>query len=150
LNDDAIETIRTALFRHATVVTANIPEAEVLSGRPIKSPADMESAARGLLALGAGAILIKGGHLEGPATDVLVSAQGTEVFSADRIETPHTHGTGCTLASAIAARLACGEELVAAISGAKRYVTWAIRHAPGLGHGHGPLGWGPDGVGDGT
>ncbi len=84
-------------------------------------------------------MLVKGGHLEGPAVDVLYDGHRVIELEADRIDTPHTHGTGCTLSSAIAARLALGDDLVTATRAAKAYVTRAIAQAPGLGHGHGPL-----------
>jgi hydroxymethylpyrimidine/phosphomethylpyrimidine kinase len=93
-----------------------------------------------LAALGARAAIVKGGHLDGPAIDVLYDGRTLTEFRADRIDTPHTHGTGCTFASAMAARLALGDSLVDATGRAKQYVTEAIRHAPHLGHGHGPLG----------
>ena len=102
--------------------------------------AEARRAAERLVALGARAAVVKGGHLEGPAIDVLHDGHALLEFRADRIDTPHTHGTGCTFASAIAARLALGDSLVEATRHAKHYVTEAIRHAPGIGHGHGPLG----------
>jgi hydroxymethylpyrimidine/phosphomethylpyrimidine kinase len=89
---------------------------------------------------GARAVIVKGGHLDGPAVDVLFDGTRHVELRADRIQTRHTHGTGCTFAAAIAARLALGDPLVAAAEAAKRYVTRAIAGAPGLGHGHGPLG----------
>jgi hydroxymethylpyrimidine/phosphomethylpyrimidine kinase len=89
--------------------------------------------------LGPRAVLVKGGHLEGAAVDVLFDGREVVELRADRIDTPHTHGTGCTLSSAIAARLARGDDLGTAVRAAKIYVTRAIAQAPGLGHGHGPL-----------
>ncbi len=142
LADDAIDVVRTKLIPIATIITPNIPEAERLTGRRIDTIADMRAAARALLELGARAVLLKGGHLEGPATDVLAIAGGrVELIelTADRVPGRHTHGTGCTLSSAIAARLAQGDELRSAVERAKAYVTRALTHAPGLGHGHGPL-----------
>jgi hydroxymethylpyrimidine/phosphomethylpyrimidine kinase len=100
----------------------------------------MRAAAADLLRAGARAVVIKGGHLEGAAIDLFVDAARSETLSAPRVETPHTHGTGCTFASAIAARLALGDELLVAVRNAKAYVYRAIQLAPGLGHGHGPLG----------
>lgn len=146
LNETAVHILRARLVPQATIVTANVPEAEVLTGLTLTSVADLERAGRALVALGAHAALIKGGHLEGPATDVLVDQHGPRHFEAKRLLTPHTHGTGCTLAAAIAARLALGDSLAAAVDAAKRYVTWAISQAPGLGRGHGPLAWGAGGL----
>jgi hydroxymethylpyrimidine/phosphomethylpyrimidine kinase len=89
--------------------------------------------------MGARAVVVKGGHLTGAAVDLLDDGHTVVEFRADRLDTPHTHGTGCTFAAALAARLALGDMLPDATGAAKRYVTGAIRHAPGLGHGHGPL-----------
>ena len=139
LDDAAVAAIREALFPLAEVVTANGPEATALTDLPVTTVAEARRAAERLVALGARAALVKGGHLEGPAIDVLLDGREVTEFRAERIDTPHTHGTGCTLASAIAARLALGDSLVEATRHAKRYVTDAIRHAPGLGRGHGPL-----------
>jgi len=123
----------------ATLVTPNIPEAEALLGEPIADIGAMRAAAARLRARGARAALVKGGHLEGDAVDVF--DDGTQVLElrAERIDTPHTHGTGCTLSAAIAARLALGAPLVEAVRGAKAYVTEAIRHGYAMGHGHGPV-----------
>lgn len=139
LSDAAVAVLRHRLLALAEVVTANIPEAVALTSRTIHDVDDAKSAAKQLVALGARAALVKGGHLAGPAIDVLFDGAVITEFHADRITTPHTHGTGCTLASAIAARLALGETLVDAVRAAKHYVTRAIAEAPGLGHGHGPL-----------
>ena len=99
----------------------------------------MRDAARALIAAGAHAAVVKGGHLDGPAVDVFDDGTTVVELSAERISTRHTHGTGCTFSSAIAARLAPGASLRAAVEGAKSYVTRAITQAPGLGHGHGPV-----------
>jgi hydroxymethylpyrimidine/phosphomethylpyrimidine kinase len=123
------------------VVTANVPEAETLAGIVVDSVDAMERAAAALVRSGARYALVKGGHLSGPAIDVLADEDGCRRLEAPRIQTPHTHGTGCTLAAAIAAALALKTPVPQAVEGAKRYVTWAIRHAPGLGSGHGPLAW---------
>jgi hydroxymethylpyrimidine/phosphomethylpyrimidine kinase len=139
LNDDAVDAIRVALFPHATVITANVPEAEALTGLSIRNVDDLRAAAKRLVELGARAAVVKGGHLPGPATDVLFDGDAVTEVTADRIDTRHTHGTGCTFASAIAARLALGDDLANAVRAAKDYVTGAIAHAPQLGHGHGPL-----------
>jgi hydroxymethylpyrimidine/phosphomethylpyrimidine kinase len=139
LDRSAVDAVRTLLVPRATVVTPNVPEAELLTGLTIGSLDDLRLAAGRLQAMGAAAVLAKGGHLAGPAVDVFVDVSGSHVLQADRIDTRHTHGTGCTLSSAIAARLACGDSLGDAVRRAKAYVTRAIASAPGLGHGHGPL-----------
>ncbi|MDP9096713.1 MAG: bifunctional hydroxymethylpyrimidine kinase/phosphomethylpyrimidine kinase [Pseudomonadota bacterium] len=137
LDADALDALRRRLLPLATLITPNLPEAEVLLGHPIGDPAD---AAAELLQTGAKAVLLKGGHGEGPVlTDILADAAGVRMFTLPRIETRHTHGTGCTLASAIAAGLAQGMELDAAVDRARRYIQAAILTAPGFGAGHGPL-----------
>jgi hydroxymethylpyrimidine/phosphomethylpyrimidine kinase len=136
----AVDVMRTELLPRAHVVTPNIPEAEVLSGMPIRTLDDMREAGRRILALGPRVVLVKGGHLEGPqAIDVVCMDGDIFELSGERIDTRHTHGTGCTLASAIAANLALGQGAREALRRAKEYLTGAIRHAPGLGKGHGPL-----------
>jgi len=140
LQDAAIKALKTQLIPRAQIVTPNIPEAEVLTGLTIASADDQEKAGRALLALGAGAALIKGGHMDGDqVTDVLVSEAGVKIFTSPRIDTNNTHGTGCTLASAIATYLAQGVPMFQAVATARAYVLEAIRTAPGFGHGHGPL-----------
>jgi len=140
LQSEAVETVRRRLVPRAAVITPNRPEAEALLGQPIVGESDAEQAARALLDLGCGAVLLKGGHAAGPVIcDILVSPAGLERFESPRIETRHTHGTGCTLASALAAGLAQGLALSAAVRRARAYVLEAIRTAPGLGAGHGPL-----------
>jgi hydroxymethylpyrimidine/phosphomethylpyrimidine kinase len=122
------------------VLTPNIPEAETLTGIPIRDTNDMRNAGERLHALGASAVLVKGGHGQGDSVgDVLVDRQGMRTFSSPRIESRNTHGTGCTLATAIACGLAQGMTLVDSIERARAYVQEAIRTAPGFGHGHGPL-----------
>ena len=139
LAEDAAATLRDNLLPLATVVTPNVHEAQALTGLTIRSVADARQAGEMLVDAGAQAALVKGGHLEGaPATDVLVTAESTEIFTGEWIEQRHTHGTGCTYASAIAARLALGEELRDAISSAKQYVTEAIRGGLDIGQGIGP------------
>jgi hydroxymethylpyrimidine/phosphomethylpyrimidine kinase len=140
LQDEAIETLVEVLLPLATVVTPNVHEAEHLTDIEIETPEDLRSAADALLGYGPDAVLVKGGHLSGTeeAVDVLVDGEGAQSFAAPRIDTTHTHGTGCTYASAIAANLAKGHDLAAAVERAKRYVTGAIRHALPLGHGRGP------------
>jgi hydroxymethylpyrimidine/phosphomethylpyrimidine kinase len=139
LDDDAVGALRTRLLPLATIVTPNAPEAGVLVGRPVTTLDGQRDAAVELVRLGAGAALVKGGHLEGPATDVLATAAGVVDLPAERIASRHTHGTGCTLAAAIAANLATGADLRDAVERAKAYVTRCIRQAPGLGRGCGPL-----------
>ncbi len=140
LNPDATGLVKTKLVKLATVLTPNIPEAELLLGRRIRSIAQQREAAVKLLKLGPKAVLLKGGHLPGAGiTDFLATAEGVVVFVSPRIETRHTHGTGCTLASAIATGLAQGRTLRDAVTRARAYVYAAIAAAPGLGAGHGPL-----------
>ena len=140
LQDAAIETLIDELLPLATVVTPNVHEAEHLTGVTIETTEDLEAAGKALLDHGPDAVLVKGGHLSGAdeAVDVLVDGDASRRFAAPRINTTHTHGTGCTYASAIAANLAKGHDLTSAIGRAKRYVTGAIRHALPLGHGRGP------------
>ena len=139
LAEDAASTLRDKLLPLATVVTPNVHEAEALTGLSIKTVADAQQAGEMLVEAGASAALVKGGHLEGaPATDVLVTASETQVFKGEWIDQRHTHGTGCTYASAIAAHLALGEELADAIRNAKEYVTEAIRGGLEIGRGIGP------------
>ena len=140
LDLEAVQAIRTELLPLAHVVTPNIPEAEVLAGMQIRSFDDMETAGRRIVALGPRVVLVKGGHLSGPdSVDIAVTVDRCQRFTGPRFQTQHTHGTGCTLASAIAANLASGMGEMDAIGAAREYVEGAIRHAPGLGKGHGPL-----------
>jgi hydroxymethylpyrimidine/phosphomethylpyrimidine kinase len=139
LDADAVAALRDRLLPWAEVVTPNVPEAEALTGLTLTTAADLHRAAKCLVDMGARAALVKGGHLEGPAVDVLWDGRRSVELVADRIVSPHTHGTGCTLSSAIAARLALGDTLETACRAAKIYVTRAIAQAPGLGRGHGPL-----------
>ena len=137
---DAVAALSAELIPRAAIVTPNLSEAEALIGRRVSTIADMRDAAAELMRRGARAVVIKGGHLDGPAIDLFADAHSSEEMSAPRVQTPHTHGTGCTFASAIAARLALGDDLLSAVRAAKAYVHRAIQLAPGLGHGHGPLG----------
>ncbi|MSP25270.1 MAG: bifunctional hydroxymethylpyrimidine kinase/phosphomethylpyrimidine kinase [Myxococcales bacterium] len=141
LRQDAQVLFGLRLLPVASLVTPNVPEAEALAGLPVKCVEDMALAAERLLVRGAGAVLIKGAHLEGEEiTDLLRTADGEEHrFVGPRIDTRHTHGTGCTLASAIAVGLARGLRLTDAIVRARSFVTAAIRSAPGFGTGQGPL-----------
>jgi hydroxymethylpyrimidine/phosphomethylpyrimidine kinase len=144
LAPDALELFRTQLLPRADLLTPNAPEAEALTGLPVRDLEDQRRAGEALLAAGARAVLVKGGHLPGDrVTDLLVTPTGETAFEAARIETRHTHGTGCTLASACATGLAQGLALTEAVARAWAYVQEAIARAPGLGRGQGPLdhGW---------
>jgi hydroxymethylpyrimidine/phosphomethylpyrimidine kinase len=141
LKDEAIETLLDELLPRATLITPNTHEAAHLTGvDAVDTVDDLRRAAEALYEKGPDAVLVKGGHLDGEdeAVDVLVDGDGARTFAAPRIDTRHTHGTGCTYASAIAANLAKGHDLHAAVDRAKRYVTGAIRHALSLGNGRGP------------
>ena len=137
--EDAVDTLRTSVVPLASVITPNIPEAESLTGMKIVSAIEVRSAAQALIDLGAKAVVVKGGHREGPATDLFYDGSLFQEFSAQRIDTANTHGTGCTFASAVAAGLAKGLEPVDAVASAKEYVTEAIRNSFPMGGGHGPL-----------
>ncbi|RAK58249.1 bifunctional hydroxymethylpyrimidine kinase/phosphomethylpyrimidine kinase [Phenylobacterium deserti] len=140
LADDAIATVRGELVPRSALLTPNAPEAAALTGLAVETTDDLRRAGEALLELGARAVLMKGGHVAGErVTDVLLTAAGETLFEGERIETRHTHGTGCTLASACAAGLAQGLDLVAAVARAWNYVHEAMLRAPGLGRGHGPL-----------
>jgi hydroxymethylpyrimidine/phosphomethylpyrimidine kinase len=140
LEDDAVTLIRSALVPLAALVTPNLHEAEILVGRPVRDVGAMESAAKELAGKGrARAALIKGGHLPGDdLVDVLYDG-AIHHFRHERIDSVHTHGTGCTLSSAIAAQLALGQNLFDSVTIALDYVHRAIASAPKLGAGHGPL-----------
>lgn len=140
LQDDAIDALKKLLIPHALVVTPNIPEAEILTGMKIKHAEHMIEAGHKILAMGAKHVVMKGGHLEGnQLIDILVSPEGEESFSTKRMQTRNTHGTGCTLASAIATCLAKGMPLRESVMCARAYVKNAIRSAPNFGKGNGPL-----------
>ncbi len=143
IDDDAVATLIRVLLPRAAVVTPNLPEAARLTGQPIaSSQEEMREQARGLLALGPKAVLVKGGHGNGKeATDVLLDENGFTAYSRPRIATRNTHGTGCTLSAAIAAGLAKGQELRSAVAAAKDYLWLALDSAARLelGHGHGPV-----------
>ncbi len=138
---DAVGALIAELLPRAALLTPNVPEAEVLSGRPLRSVEELEEVASRLLLLGPSAVLLKGGHLPGAlVTDVLVTADGSvHRFESPRIETRSTHGTGCTLASAVAVGIAEGLTLADAVTRARAYVRRALETAPGFGKGHGPL-----------
>ena len=139
LREEAIASIRNSLLPLATVVTPNIPEAEELTGQTISADADVRRAAASIVKMGAKSVVVKGGHRDGPPTDVLYDGQRFLEFTTERIPSTNTHGTGCTFASAVAAGLAHGLDTPAAVEQAKEYVTAAIRAAYPIGQGHGPL-----------
>jgi hydroxymethylpyrimidine/phosphomethylpyrimidine kinase len=140
LDADAEAGLREILLPLATIVTPNLEEAAILVSRPVRDLAGMRGAAEELVALGAGAALVKGGHLEnGVLVDVLFDGERMREWSRPRIDTTSTHGTGCTLSAAIAAGLAHGRPLGEAVDDALDFVNRAIASAPGLGSGHGPL-----------
>lgn len=136
---DAMEALTSRLFPLATVITPNIPEAEALTGRTITTPADMEAAAIALHQRYGCAVLLKGGHSVSDADDVLCGGPDCTWFHGHRVDNPNTHGTGCTLSSAIAANLAKGFSLPASIARAKEYLTGALGAMLDLGHGSGPV-----------
>jgi hydroxymethylpyrimidine/phosphomethylpyrimidine kinase len=133
--------MRDKLLPQAYLVMPNLHEAAALTGLKVESLPDMYAAARQLLALGCRNVLLKGGHLSGPsAVDLLMMGDGCKLeLPSDRIDTPHTHGTGCTYSAAITALLARGVDLIEAVTAAKNYITRAIRTNPGLGGGAGPV-----------
>jgi len=140
LDEDAVETLRERLLPLAAILTPNVPEAELLLGRTLSSVEALREAAPALAELGPAAVLLKGGHLPGPEiVDVAWDGRELREFRAPRIDTRHTHGTGCTLSAAIAAGLARGADRWTAIEMAIDYTRRAIASAPGLGSGHGPL-----------
>jgi len=141
LSDDAVGALRTRILPLATIVTPNLPEAARLAGFAVETREQMRRAADAILALGAGAVLVKGGHLQDPARsdDLVVGPSWEGWLEGERIDTPNTHGTGCTLSAAIAARLALGDDVPDAVRAAKAFVTEAIRRALTLGSGIGPV-----------
>ncbi|MFI6582086.1 bifunctional hydroxymethylpyrimidine kinase/phosphomethylpyrimidine kinase [Embleya sp. NPDC050493] len=139
LANEALETLRTRLLPVATVVTPNLYEVELLTGHKVRERADMRGAAEAVLAFGPRWALVKGGHLEGEAADLLFDGTREYWFGSPRYDNRHTHGTGCTLASAIASRLAVGDTVPDAVAAAKEYVTGAIRAGFPLGEGIGPV-----------
>jgi hydroxymethylpyrimidine/phosphomethylpyrimidine kinase len=140
LPDNAIEALRTRLIPRAALITPNLPEAAKLTGLTVDTDAERIAAGQALIRMGAQAALIKGGHGSGDMlTDFLVTPDGVERISLPRIDTTNTHGTGCTMASAIATSLAQGLTLSASVHRARSYLQEAIRTAPGFGTGHGPI-----------
>jgi hydroxymethylpyrimidine/phosphomethylpyrimidine kinase len=140
IDDDAVQTLKSELLRRAFLVTPNIPEAEALTGLRIDDAESLREAARRLVALGATSVIIKGGHL--PSTDIvdlLYDGHRFTEFRAERVPGLSTHGTGCTFAAAMAAHLALGHQLEEAVPQVQQYIAGAIRHAPMLGRGHGPM-----------
>ncbi len=139
--EDAVEALVTHLLPRALLVTPNVPEAERLSGLTVTGPEGMADAARVIAGLGPRAVLVKGGHLEGQVmTDVLLFDGEVTRFESPRLETLNTHGTGCTLSSAIAAELAAGQGLMEAVDRGRRYLQAGLRHGFRPGSGYGPLG----------
>jgi hydroxymethylpyrimidine/phosphomethylpyrimidine kinase len=139
LQQQAIAALKLHLLPLAMVVTPNIPEAEILSGLSIASPDAAREAARAIAALGPRYVIVKGGHLVGDATDLVFDGHGFTEFTAERVDTPNTHGTGCTFSAAIAALLAQGEAPLDAISAAKSWLTGAILNSYAIGEGHSPV-----------
>jgi hydroxymethylpyrimidine/phosphomethylpyrimidine kinase len=141
LEAGAISALKAGLLSRAALVTPNAPELAVLTGRDVCTETEMLRAGRALLRAGAAAVLAKGGHLQGDTVvDWLLTAEAETRFAAPRRDTLHTHGTGCTLSSAVATGLAKGLSLVEAVAEARDYLQAAMDAAPGLGRGHGPLG----------
>lgn len=139
INEDARSTLAQKLLPHAALVTPNVHEAMALSGLEFRGMDSLHEAAKAIAGMGPQSVLVKGGHLAEEATDVLYTEDRFQTFSAKRIETSHTHGTGCTYSAAITAELAKGANLIRAVEAAKRYITRAIETNPALGHGYGPV-----------
>jgi len=139
LREDAVQALRERLLPLAAVVTPNVPEAEVLAGRALSGEEDLRRAAVEIAALGPRAVVMKGGHLAGDPVDLLFDGQRFHRFPGRRVPTRSTHGTGCTFSAAIAARLALGDDVVAAVGAAKAYLAGALERARSIGHGHGPV-----------
>lgn len=138
LQEEAITALKKQMVPLATVITPNIPEAEVLTGIRIQTAEDQMDVCRAIHKLGAKTVLLKGGHLSGDPIDLFFDGKEFHWINGERIHTKNTHGTGCTLSSAIAANLAKGAFLKAAIEQSKSYISLAIKHSLNLGHGHGP------------
>ena len=139
LTSDAVEALQNELLPLATLVTPNLEEAAILSGEAVESLEGMRAAAHRIVSLGASSVLVKGGHLEGDPLDLLWDGNAEHVWRRARVDTPHTHGTGCTLSAAVAAGLAHGRDLRASVEAGLDFVARAIEQAPGIGHGHGPV-----------
>jgi hydroxymethylpyrimidine/phosphomethylpyrimidine kinase len=138
IRQEAIRSLITQLLPIARIVTPNLHEAQVLTQLTLSTPEDMKNAARKIHGMGAGHVIVKGGHLQGKALDILYDGKEFLEFEADRIETKNTHGTGCTFSAAIAVGLAQGKPVVEAVAQAKEYITTAIRFSLNIGQGHGP------------
>jgi hydroxymethylpyrimidine kinase/phosphomethylpyrimidine kinase len=138
LSEDTRQILKTTLLQLATVVTPNLPEAEVLCGHPVKTLDDMHAAARRIYDLGPDNVLVKGGHLEGRAVDLLFDGRSFETFDAPRLNQHNTHGTGCTFSAALATFLAGGDVIAEAVGKAKKFITRAIAQGLDIGSGHGP------------
>lgn len=138
LAPEACEVLIKELLPLATLLTPNLPEAEAITGEVVRSEADMQKAARKIVALGAKAVLIKGGHLDNSANDLLFDGKNEQWYKKEKIVSGNTHGTGCTLSSSLAANLAKGESLVDAVMASKEYISEAIKFGISLGHGCGP------------
>ena len=139
IEENAVAALRTALIPLAAVVTPNIPEAEELTGLKLRAAKGIEDAARCIVSMGAGSVVIKGGHRRGPAVDLFFDGKKFRTLRALRVRTHNTHGTGCTFSAAIAAYLAKRETLEDAVALAKRYITGAIRAGFAVGAGHSPV-----------
>jgi len=139
LRDDAVTAMRDLLMPLAAVVTPNLPEAQVLLGREITTLDERRRAARDLVAMGARSAVVKGGHAEGDVVDVFFDGRQLIELSAERIETPNTHGSGCVFSAAITAGIALGMEPLEAVRRAKTFITQAIANSIEIGHGHGPV-----------
>ena len=139
ISEDAVDALRTKLIPIAEVITPNIPEAEVLTGRSIQTAQEMEDAARAIFEAYGCAVLLKGGHQRNDANDFLFTKEGGTWFHGERIDNPNTHGTGCTLSSAIASNLAKGRSLNDSVQWAKRYISGALAAQLDLGKGSGPM-----------
>lgn len=139
MKTEAVNALTEEIFPLATVITPNIPEAEVLCGKQIRCKEDMMKAAKGIYKKYGCSVLLKGGHNINDANDFLYSQEGEKWFSGKRVDNPNTHGTGCTLSSAIAANLAKGVSLIESVRNAKEYVSGALSYGLDLGKGSGPL-----------
>ena len=139
IDDAAVQVLRRKLLPHAFLITPNVPEAARLAEMEVTDLPTMEKAAAVISRLGAKNVLVKGGHLKGDPVDVLWTAGENQSLPAERVDTTHTHGTGCVFSAAITARLAKGEDLVTAVKAAKQFITAAIQNSPGLGQGYGPV-----------
>jgi hydroxymethylpyrimidine/phosphomethylpyrimidine kinase len=139
IQKSAVAVLRGKLIPLATIVTPNIPEAEVLTGMKLRTNEEIKEAARLIVEMGAKTVIIKGGHLKGRAIDLFFDSKTFTALDTPRIRTNNTHGTGCTLSAAIAANLAKGETVASAVANAKRYITEALRHSYRIGSGHSPV-----------